>query len=110
LVHFLFSRVVGISSAENDEQTIQNRLMLRSLADDGEFVRPYLRGLAASWVPKVEECLKVAVRTGEATDGLVRPVLQAWFVHHLATMITFQLLPEKPAVDYELSREQLIEQ
>ena len=38
MVHFIVSRVLS-NNADDDEHTIQNRLMLRSLAEDGEFAR-----------------------------------------------------------------------
>src|SRR4051812_12565940 len=53
LVHFLVSRIVECGSAR-DELAIQQRLMLRSLAEDGEFARLLLRKLATDWIPRVE--------------------------------------------------------
>src|SRR5438067_8481175 len=46
MVHFLVSRVVGGCGSADDELAIQNRLMLRSFAEDGEFARLALRGPA----------------------------------------------------------------
>src|SRR5271168_1558144 len=42
MVHFLVSRIVAGSKAPDSDQAILNRLMLRSLADDGEFARVQL--------------------------------------------------------------------
>src|SRR5437868_145780 len=39
LVHFLISRIVDCSNSHAGEVGIQNRLMLRSHAEDGEFAR-----------------------------------------------------------------------
>src|SRR5262245_48760740 len=39
VVHFLVSKVIGGCALPADEKVIQNRLMLRSLAEDGEFAR-----------------------------------------------------------------------
>ena len=55
MVHFLVSRLVGGCGSREDEQVIQNRLMLRSLAEDGEFARLLLRRIGSSWIPKIEE-------------------------------------------------------
>jgi AcrR family transcriptional regulator len=110
MVHFLVSRILGTSAPGGEDLVIQNRLMLRSLAEDGEFARPFLRGLASGWIPKVEECFKAAVAAGDAVEGLVRPALLGWFAHDLATMIMIHLLPAKPAVDYGMPREKLAEQ
>jgi AcrR family transcriptional regulator len=109
MVHFLVSRVVG-DGAGDDEQVIQNRLVLRSLAEDGEFARLLLRKLATAWVPKIEECLTAAVKAGEAVRGPVRANLGAWFCHHLAEVLLFHLLPAIPAVDYAVPRHELVAQ
>ncbi len=110
LVHFLLSRIMGGCGTLDDEQAIQTRLMLRSLAEDGEFARLLLRRLASFWIPKIEECIKVAVDRGEAVDGPVQPTLAAWFTHHLAPMIKTYLLPAKPVVDYGVPRDRLLHQ
>jgi AcrR family transcriptional regulator len=110
LVHFLVSRVVGYDTSHSDEQAIQKRLLLRSLAEDGEFARLLLRHLSTKWVPKVVECCQAAVAAGEAIEGGVRPELGAWFTHHLAGLILFHHLPEKPVVDYGVPRDQLVAQ
>jgi AcrR family transcriptional regulator len=109
MVHYLVSNMVGCPSRD-EEQAIQTRLMLRSLAEDGEFARLLLRRLATGWVPKVEECLKVAVAAGEAVNGHVPPGLAAWFTHHLAALLMLHLLPATPVVDYRMPRDKLIEQ
>jgi AcrR family transcriptional regulator len=110
MVHFLFSRFVGGCASRDDEQMIQSRLMLRSLAEDGEFARLLLRRAASGWVAKIRECLEAAMLAGEAVEGPVLPELGSWFVHHLPALIKINLLPEPPAVDYGVSTDRLIEQ
>jgi AcrR family transcriptional regulator len=109
VVHFLVSHVVGRARG-GDDQDIQNRLMLRSLGEDGEFARVVLRRLAEGWVPKVVACLEAAVAAGEAGGGPVGPRLGAWFGHHLAVVLMAHLLPATPVVDYGLPREDLVGQ
>jgi AcrR family transcriptional regulator len=110
MVHFLVSKVVAGCGSPNEEQAVQNRLMLRSLAQDGEFARVLLRKLGAGWIPKVEECIKVAVAAGEAVDGHVLPGLAGWFTHHLALALMLHLLPASPVVDYGQQRDNLVQQ
>ena len=110
MVHFLVSRIVGGCAARDDEQVILNRLMLRSLAEDGEFARSLLQRLESDWIPKVEECVRAAVAAGEAVARPVRADLGGWFAHHLAAVIMLNLLPATPVVDYGVSRAQLVEQ
>jgi AcrR family transcriptional regulator len=110
MVHFLVSLIVNGCSSRDDEQAIQNRLMLRSLAEDGEFARLLLRRLATGWIPKIEECVRAAVAAGDAVEGPVRASLGGWFTHHLAATLMLYLLPATPVVDYEVPRHQLVEQ
>jgi AcrR family transcriptional regulator len=110
LVHFLVSRIVITCGAGDSDQLIQSRLMLRSIAEDGEFARLFLQGLGSHWIGKVEESLKAAAQAGDAIDGPIRPNLRGWFAHHIAAMIMLCLLPEEPVVDYGVSREKLVEQ
>jgi AcrR family transcriptional regulator len=110
MVHFLVSRLIeGWKSCE-DEPVIQHRLMLRSLAQDGEFARLSLHRIRGEWAPKVSECIRMAVTAGDAYEGPVCPNLAAWFTHHLGLMITMQSLPANPAVEYGVCRRKLVEQ
>ena len=110
MVHFLVSRIVGACSLPDSDQAILNRLVLRSLADDGEFARVLLGRVAREWIPKVEECIAAAIDAGEATDGLVQPRLSGWFTHHLAAMIMLHLLPATSVVKYAIPEHELVEQ
>jgi AcrR family transcriptional regulator len=109
MVHFLVSLILTKCAAD-DERPVQNRLMLRSLAEDGEFARLLLRRLAESWVPKVEECLQAAASAGEAARGPVSPTAGAWFTHHVAAAVMLFSLPERPAVEFGVARDKLVEQ
>jgi AcrR family transcriptional regulator len=109
IVYFMVARILGCAG-EDEERTIQNRLMLRSLAEDGEFARLALRGVAEHWIPKVVECLKAAVAAGEARPGPVRAISAGWFAHHLVATLATYLLPLTPVVAYGLSTEKMVEQ
>ncbi len=110
MVHFLVSRMIAGCGSRDDDRVIQNRLILRSLAEDGDFARLMVRRLSAHWIPKVEECIKAAVASGEAIDGPIPPRLRGWFTHHLAAIVMIYLLPDAPVVDYGLPRDKIIEQ
>ncbi|HZZ79662.1 MAG TPA: helix-turn-helix domain-containing protein [Gemmataceae bacterium] len=110
MVHFLVSRVIGSCKDPNSDQAILNRLVLRSLAGDGEFAHVLLGRVAREWVPKVEECIAVAAAEGDIAEGRVQPRLSGWLTHHLAAMVMLHLLPRPAVVDYEMSEQQIIEQ
>jgi len=113
LVHWIVSHMIeGRSNgqADDDQEMLQTRLLLRSLTEDGEFARHFLRGGPTQGCRKLEECIKAAIEAGDALDGPVRPALSGWFAQHLAAMIKIHLLPGKPVVDYNLPRAKLAEQ
>jgi AcrR family transcriptional regulator len=110
LVHVLMSRMLRPHTADDEDRMIQKRLMLRSVLADGEFARLVVQGLPWQWVRKVEASLRAAIAAGEAVEGPIRPNVRAWFAHHVGAMTMLLLLPEKPVVDYGVSREKLIEQ
>jgi AcrR family transcriptional regulator len=110
MVHFMMSRFIGRCASRDDDHTIHHRLMLRSLAENGDFARHILQQKAAGWIEKFDEGMEAAVAAGEAHPGPVRPRLGGWFVHHLAAMTMTYLLPDKPVVDYGIARDKLVEQ
>ena len=110
MVHFMVSRIIGWCTSHDDDQIIHHRLMLRSLAENGEFARHILQQKAAGWIEKLDEGMKAAVAAGEAHPGPVQPRLGGWFVHHLAVMTMTYLLPDTPVVDYGVPRDKLVEQ
>jgi AcrR family transcriptional regulator len=110
LTHFVVSKMLGKRLASDDDQVLQTRLMLRSLAEDGEFARLYLKGGPSEGNRWIEACIKAAIESGEAEDGPVRPSVGGWFATHLAAMVRLHLLPAEPVVDYGVSREKLVEQ
>jgi AcrR family transcriptional regulator len=108
MVHFLVSRILAGCASRDGEQAVQDRLMLRSLAEDGEFARLFLRRLTSCWVPKIDECLAAAVAAGEAVALPVHPPLGAWFTHHLAALTASLLLPATPVIDHGVPHDQLV--
>jgi AcrR family transcriptional regulator len=92
------------------EARTHNRLMMRSVMEDGEFARIFLHNRLANWKAKVADCLEAAVAAGDAEVAPVIPAIGATFSTHLARMIMLTLMNETPLVDYGLSREQLVQQ
>ena len=99
-----------VASVPNSDQAILNRLILRSLADDGEFARILLARVGREWIPKVRKCIVAAIAAGDAIEGIVQPRLSGWLTHHVAAMIMLHLLPTASVVDYGMSEDQLVEQ
>jgi AcrR family transcriptional regulator len=110
LVHLFVSRMVGRPKPADDDEGLQHRLMLRSLTEDGEFARLFLRGGPSHANRMLDACTKAAIAAGDAFAGPVRPNLAAWFGQHLAAIIKIHLLPEEPVVDYGVPRDKLVGQ
>jgi AcrR family transcriptional regulator len=110
IVHMMVARIVQRDCTSDEDASIQHRLMLRSMMEDGEFARLYFERSVSCWLAKVQECLQAAVDAGDAVAETVLPRLGALFTHHVAKAIMLSLIPAPPVVDYEVPREPLIEQ
>ncbi len=110
MVHHLVSFFLGRTGEDNEELAIQDRLMLRSLADDGEFARHVYARLAANWLPGIVACMRAAIAAGDAEPGPVQPDLACWFAHSLTLMVHLMLLPANPVVNFHVHRSALVEQ
>ena len=110
IVHLMVSKTVGGVCNGDEDALIQHRLMLHSLMEDGIFARIFFQRSLSCWMTKVEECLEASSTTGEASPRPVDPRLGAIFARHLARTIMLSLIPTTPVVDYEMPREQIIEQ
>jgi AcrR family transcriptional regulator len=107
LVHLLTSHFVLRGDLHD---TTMRRLALRSLLEGADFVRLGARQLGASWIRKVEACIRAAVKAGDIKAIPVRGDLRAWFVHHLAFALMVHLQPKVPAIDYGIPRSTLVVQ
>ncbi len=110
LVHLLVTEMFRVPSNDNADEITMRRLFLRSITEDGELVRLFLKGMPSQWVQKTAVCLQAAIAAGDANAGPAPLNLLGWFAHHLAAMIAIHLLPETPIVDYGISRSALVEQ
>jgi AcrR family transcriptional regulator len=107
LVHLLTAHFV---QRDDLQKTTMHRLALRSLLEDADFARLGAKQFGASWVRKVEACIKAAVKAGDLKVTHGRVDLRAWFVHHLAFALMVHLHPKVPVIDYGISRSALVVQ
>ncbi len=110
IVHMMVARTVGTEPLSQEDAVAHHRLMLRSMIEDGEFARLFYERTMPCWTSKVGECLEASIAANESVAGPVMPKLGALFARQLSRMIMLSLLPTTPIVDYELSREKLVEQ
>ena len=109
MVHFMISHYV-LGRPGDRHRAALNSLLVRSLLGDGEFVRLMHKKLAAAWLKKFEACLHAAAKVGEMRDVPIRRDLCVWLVQHVAFSLMLHLQPKIPAVNYKISREELVSQ
>jgi AcrR family transcriptional regulator len=107
MVHFMISHYV-LGRPGDTHRAAMNALLVRSLLDDGEFVRLMHKKLAAAWLKKFEACLHAAAKAGETHDVPLRRDLCVWFVQHTAFSLMLHLQPKTPAVNYKVSKDELV--
>jgi AcrR family transcriptional regulator len=86
------------------------RLMLKSLLEDGAFARLMYRDRFECFCARIEACLNAAVASGDAVKSPLAPGNRARFGHHLAAWLAAVHLPAKAAIKYKAKREELLDQ
>jgi AcrR family transcriptional regulator len=109
MVHFMISHYV-LGRPGDTYRAALNSLLVRSLLGDGEFVRLMHRKLAAAWLKKFDACLHAATKAGEMHEAPIRRNLCVWLVQHVAFSLMLHLQPKVPAIDYKVSKEELVSQ
>ena len=109
MVHFMISHYV-LGRPGDRHRAALNSLLVRSLLGDGEFVRLMHKKLASAWLKKFEACLVASAKAGEMHEVPVRRELCVWFVQHVAFSLMLHLQPKTPAVNYKVSKEELVSQ
>jgi AcrR family transcriptional regulator len=110
IVHMMVARIIRRECAGSEDPSIQHRLMLRSMMEDGEFARLFFQRSISCWLTKVQECLEASYAAGDAIRGPVLSNLGGIFTFHLAKTVMLSLIPATPVVEYGVSCEPLIEQ
>jgi AcrR family transcriptional regulator len=110
LVYVLANKIIsGQAVAQQTHPNQFEKLMLRSMLEDGTFARGMLKRFDQGWLTKFEECVKAAQKAGDLERKTVPGRIAGWFVHDLAVMVMIQLLRDPPVADYGASRGELID-
>ena len=88
----------------------RHRMILNSCLEDGSFSRFLFHNRFAENISKIVDCMDAAAETGDLVASPVSKPNLLLFAHHLAPMIATMHLPKKPVVDYEATREELVQQ
>ena len=106
----LFSRTLRQDERAEDHKATLARLMFRSMTEDGEFARSYLRQVPSHLAGKIARCIQAAIDAGEVVDTPIAPDLAGWLTHHLAIMLMLNHLATPPNLDYGMPRAALVRQ
>jgi AcrR family transcriptional regulator len=110
LVYFLVRlQVLGKPGGAITLDTWQ-RLMLKSLLEDGAFARLMYQDRFEDFCARIEACLDAAVASGEAVKSPLSTGNRALFGHYLAAWLASVHLPPKPAINCQTTREELVYQ
>jgi AcrR family transcriptional regulator len=111
IVHAFYSALIEKQDemAEDHKATL-TRLMFRSMTEDGEFARSYLRQVPSHLARRIAQCIQAAIDAGEAVDTPISPDLAGWLTHHLAVMLMLNHLATPPNLDYGMPRAALVRQ
>jgi len=110
LVYYLVSVQVLGKPAGSIESDTRQRLIVKSFLEDGAFARLMYQNRFDCFCERIEACLKAAVAAGDAVQTPLTPGNSARFGHHLAAWLALVHLPPKPAINYKLPRQELVNQ
>jgi AcrR family transcriptional regulator len=86
------------------------RLVFRSLLEDGEYARAVFADTAAAWMDYVVQSYDAAVAAGDIEKIDVQPAHRFRFVQQLAMALRLSHLPKQPAFEYAGSKRDLTDQ
>jgi TetR/AcrR family transcriptional regulator, transcriptional repressor of aconitase len=110
LVYYLMRALVLGKPVGAVQWDTRHRLMLKSLLEDGVFARQVYESRFACYCSRMEACLDAAIRAGAAVKSPLTPGNRARFGYHVGAWLALVHLPPKPAINYRVSREKLLDQ
>jgi AcrR family transcriptional regulator len=110
LVYYLVRLQVLGKPAGAIEWDTRQRLMIKSFLEDGAFARLMYQNRFNCFCERIEACLEAAIAAGDAVQTPLTHGNSARFGHHLAAWIALVHLPPKPAINYKVPRQELVNQ
>src|SRR5690349_7642079 len=110
LVYYLMRALVLGRPLGPIEWVTRHRLMAKSFLEDGGFARLIYKNRFDGFCSHIEDCLDAAVASGDAVNTPTARGNRARFGHHVGAWIALVHLPNKPAMGYKVSREELLHQ
>jgi AcrR family transcriptional regulator len=110
LVYYLMrALVLGVPTGTLEWDT-RHRLMINSFLEDGNYARLIYKNRFDHFGARIEDCLAAAISSGDAVKTRITEGNRARFAHHVGAWLALVHLTPKPAMDYKVSREELLHQ
>jgi len=107
LLYFVLRSVLSQSSPESLPTF---RLFCHSCLEDGEFAALVLAGpLLREVLAKFGQCLRAAIRNGDAADLNIPPERLFWFARNIASQVFLHQLARRPALIYKADNARLFQ-
>ncbi len=110
LVYFLMRVLILGRPAGTIEWDTKHRLMLKSVMEDGAYARLAYKNRFGCFCSQMEASLDAATAAGDVVRSPVSKSNRTLFAQHVGAWIALVHLPDKPAMDYKVSREELLNQ
>ncbi|MCW0217197.1 MAG: TetR/AcrR family transcriptional regulator [Prosthecobacter sp.] len=110
LVHYMMAKMLRPAACVPEAEQALHRLLANSIIEDGNFARGFMERVGREFIDKLESCLAVAVREGDAQTSPINGRVGAWFVQHFAAMLMLNEMPGRPVVELEAERVEQVEQ
>ena len=103
------ANIIGRSCGKIGMET-RHRMILNSCLGDGSFTRFLFHNHFAENLSRMVEFVDAALAAGDLAPSPVSKRNLLLFAHQLAIMVATMHLPDKPVVNYEASREEVLNQ
>lgn len=110
IVYYLMRRLSMGKNGEAISWDTRHRMVLNSCLEDGSFARFLFQNCVSDCIVKMVACLDAAARASDLVKSPVSKENRLRFMHHLAAMIGIMHLPNNPVIDYQTSRQELLNQ
>lgn len=109
-VYFLVRLILFETPGLKEQQHWHERLLFHSLIDDTKYAQSHFKNIQGFMADTIATCCEVAIEAGDMKTIPINHNNKFWFVHHLAMALNLCHMSDKPAFDYEISKDELAEQ
>jgi len=108
-IYFLVRLILFEVPRLEDQQHWHERLLFRSLLGDAKYARNHFANLQEIMDKRINACFEAAAKAGDVTTDSAENRSNMWFVHHLAMALNLCHMSDKPAFEYEVSKDEMAE-